>query len=452
MEYFIYFVITISVLVFVHEFGHFAAAKLCRMRTDVFAIGFGKRLFGWNRVNGFTWGDLPKDFDQEGHTDYRLSLLPLGGYVKIVGMVDESFDTDFADKEPQPYEFRSKPTYQKLFVITAGVLMNFLLTVAIFWGMNFVNGKFVLDTTKVGYVSENSFAGEAGFKEGDEILSINDKPVKNWEDVYNNILLVSADKSAEIKVLRDNKETELKLDKEMLAKVEPSSRVINTGDVVAIVGQVVENSPAQDAGLKDDDEVLELKGIPVTSGNQLYDIMAKNKDEQVTFKIVRDGDTSTITSKLDMQGKLGVYFSSKYVGKTSTISYGFFGSLSQSFSDIGNVISLTYAMLRKVVSGDVEFGKVFGGPLKIAEMAGDTANMGIGYFLKFIASLSLSLALINIMPFPVLDGGHFVMILIEGIIRRELPIKIKIAIQNVGFIILMILMAFIIYSDAINIF
>ena len=137
MDYILYFILTIAILVFIHELGHFLAAKVCKMRTDVFAIGFGKRLFGWNKINGFTIGDLSKDLDLEGHTDYRISLLPLGGYVKISGMVDESFDTEFANTEPQPYEFRAKPTYQKLFVITAGVMMNLTLTLVIFSGINF---------------------------------------------------------------------------------------------------------------------------------------------------------------------------------------------------------------------------------------------------------------------------------------------------------------------------
>ncbi|MFI5237797.1 MAG: site-2 protease family protein, partial [Ignavibacteriales bacterium] len=124
MDYIIYFAITIGILVFIHELGHFLAAKLTGMRADVFAIGFGKRLFGYNKKTGFTFGELPKDFDGEGNTDYRLSLLPLGGYVKIAGMVDESFDTKFTASEPQPFEFRSKNFWQKSFVITAGVAMN----------------------------------------------------------------------------------------------------------------------------------------------------------------------------------------------------------------------------------------------------------------------------------------------------------------------------------------
>jgi len=141
MDYIIYFALTIGILVFIHELGHFAAAKLSGMRVDVFAIGFGRRLFGWNKKKGFTFGELEKDFDGGGDTDYRLSMLPLGGYVKIAGMVDESFDTKFANKEPQPYEFRAKPIWQKIFVITAGVFMNFMLAWIIFWGGQFLTGK-----------------------------------------------------------------------------------------------------------------------------------------------------------------------------------------------------------------------------------------------------------------------------------------------------------------------
>ncbi|MDP3832245.1 MAG: site-2 protease family protein, partial [Ignavibacteriaceae bacterium] len=147
MQEVIYFIITIGILVFVHEFGHFAAAKLSGMRVDAFAIGFGFRLLGYNKLTGFTFGELAKDFDGEGNTDYRLCLLPLGGYVKIAGMVDESMDTEFANKAPQPYEFRSKSTSKKVFVITAGVLMNLILSLLIFWGSNFFYGKSLTKST-----------------------------------------------------------------------------------------------------------------------------------------------------------------------------------------------------------------------------------------------------------------------------------------------------------------
>ncbi|MGE5804396.1 MAG: M50 family metallopeptidase, partial [Ignavibacteria bacterium] len=197
MDYVIYFAITIGILVFVHEFGHFAAAKLSGMRADVFAIGFGKRLFGWNKITGFTFGELPKDFNGEGNTDYRLSLLPLGGYVKIAGMVDESFDTEFANKEPEPWEFRSKPVHKKIFVITAGVLMNLLLALIIFWGANFFQGKQVIETTAIGYVEPNSTADSLGFKTGDKILSVNNKKVDNWNEFESEFLINSMGKDVE---------------------------------------------------------------------------------------------------------------------------------------------------------------------------------------------------------------------------------------------------------------
>ncbi|MFN3693846.1 MAG: M50 family metallopeptidase [Ignavibacterium sp.] len=204
MDYIIYFAITIGILVFIHEFGHFAAAKLSGMRADVFAIGFGKRLFGWNRKSGFSFGELPKDFDGEGHTDYRLCLLPLGGYVKIAGMVDESMDSEFADRPPQPWEFRAKPLLSKVFVITAGVIMNLLLAWLIFWGANFFQGKPFTETTTIAYVETNSLADSLGFKSGDKILSINGKEVNNWEDVRNEIFINTLGEDLNISLLRNN--------------------------------------------------------------------------------------------------------------------------------------------------------------------------------------------------------------------------------------------------------
>jgi regulator of sigma E protease len=177
MDYIIYFAITIGILVFVHELGHFLAAKISGMRAEVFAIGYGRRLLGYNKINGFSFGPLPKDWDGQGHTDYRISMIPLGGYVKISGMIDESFDTEFAKSEPKPYEFRAKSTIKKMFVISAGVMMNLTLTVLILWGINYFQGKQIIDSTEVGFIQEESIADQAGFETGDIILSINGKQI-----------------------------------------------------------------------------------------------------------------------------------------------------------------------------------------------------------------------------------------------------------------------------------
>ena len=268
MDYIIYFVITIAILVFIHEFGHFAAAKLCKMRADVFAIGFGKRLFGWNKINGFTFGDLPKDFDTEGNTDYRLCLIPLGGYVKIAGMVDESFDTEFANEEPKPYEFRAKPTYQKLFVITAGVMMNLTLTVAIFWGINFFQGKQVMDTTTIGEIASGGKAAMIGFETNDKILSINNEPVNNWDEVLNNIFVDDINENKIVTVERNNEQLSVTIPAEQIKSATEEIPFLQPGDTKPVITDVMKNSPAEDAGVKQYDLFLSLNSIPLNTSEK----------------------------------------------------------------------------------------------------------------------------------------------------------------------------------------
>ncbi len=450
MDYIFYFVITIGILVFIHEFGHFAAAKLCKMQTDVFAIGFGKRLFGWNRVNGFTFGELPENFDQEGHTDYRLCLLPLGGYVKIAGMIDESFDTEFVDKEPQPHEFRAKPTYQKLFVITAGVLMNLLLTVVIFWGANFFQGKQIILTTQIGLIEENSKAAEAGFLTGDKILKVNGKEVNNWDELTRFMFIENVGKPVEVTVLRNGEQVSFTVDEKYISGTSPDKMMLPYGNTQPLIADVLKSSPAKEAGIEPGDLVISIADKKVNWSKDVVELISSNKERDIPIVMLRGQDTVRTMVNPGIQGKIGISIIDMYTGPTSKVEYGLIASLGKSFSDIGKYTVLTFSMFKNVIVGDVEFGQVFGGPVKIAQFAAKSADTGILSFLYFLAMLSLSLAIINILPFPVLDGGHFVIILIEGIIKRELPIKVKIAIQNVGFVILLMLMAFIIYSDIIN--
>ena len=446
MDYVIYFVITIGILVFVHEFGHFAAAKLTGMRADVFSIGFGKRLFGWNKISGFTFGDLPKDFDGHGNTDYRLCLLPLGGYVKIAGMVDESFDTEFADKEPQPYEFRAKPTWKKIVVISAGVFMNLLLALLIFWGKNYFMQKVILDTTTIGYVKTNSLADSLGFQPDDKILAINNKSVNNWEDVLNNIYVNTIGENLDIKIKRNEQNEDIIVPRKKIP--DGSNAVFISPKTHPKIGEVFPGSPANKAGIKTNDIFLKLNGIKLNSGRQAVEIISSNKETPIPVVLLRGNDTLQLAVTPGKDAKIGVA-----IGETGPFiykSYGFFASFYYGWKDIVNVTDLTFSTFAKVFKGKVEFGKVFGGPIKIAQVATTSAELGISSFLIFLAVLSLSLAIINIMPFPVLDGGHLIIILVEGAMRREIPIKVKIAIQNTGFVILLLLMAFIIYNDIIN--
>lgn len=451
MDYVFYFAVTIGILVFVHELGHFLAAKICGMRADVFAIGFGKRLMGWNKISGFSFGNLPKDFDGEGHTDYRLSMLPLGGYVKIAGMVDESFSTDFADKEPKPYEFRAKPTYQKLFVITAGVMMNLTLAVLIFWGINFYQGKLVRETTTIGFVAEESVASEAGFQTGDEVISVNGKEVSNWEEVLNGIFIDNIGNEVNVKVIRNGNEETVSLPSKLIADQSQQGIFLTSAFVKPVITNVLENSPALDAGIEPGDIFLELNGIELNSRFEATEIISSNKEVEIPLVILRGDDTVFTAVTPGFEGMIGVAIADgAYLGPYNYQTYGFFESFAQSITNIGQYTVLTFQLFRNVIFGDIQFNQVFGGPVKIAKFAAESADTGIVSFLFFLAMLSLSLAIINILPFPVLDGGHMVIIIIEGIIRKELPVKIKEGIQFAGLVMILMLMAFVIYSDLIS--
>ncbi len=450
MDYVIYFAITIGILVFVHEFGHFAAAKLSGMRADIFAIGFGKRLFGWNKINGFSFGELPKDFDGQGHTDYRLCLLPLGGYVKIAGMIDESFDADFADNEPKPYEFRSKSAWKKTFVITAGVLMNLLLALMIFWGKNFFQGEQIITTTKIGYVQPHTIIDSLGFKPGDKILSINNKPVENWSDIRNDIFINTLGQDVQVEVKRNGKLSEITIPRKNIPDNESKSLFLIPAGFQPEVGSVLNNSPAEKAGLKKGDLFLAIDDTTIYSMQQTIQIISSHKNEAIPFKLLRGKDTVQVAATPGADGKIGVELAQNSNAPIEFKSYGFFASFYYGWKDIARVTDLTFSMLGKVFEGKIAFGKAFGGPIKIAEFATQQANSGLPSFLVFLGLLSLSLAILNIMPFPVLDGGHLVIIIIEAVMKREIPVKVKYAIQQTGFVLLLLLMAFIIYNDLIS--
>ena len=450
MDYIIYFAITIGILVFIHEFGHFAAAKLTGMRVDVFAIGFGKRLFGYNKKSGFSFGELPKDFDGQGHTDYRLSLLPLGGYVKIAGMVDESGDVSFAEKEPQPYEFRAKPVWAKIFVITAGVFMNLMLAWLIFWGANFFQGKPITPTTTLAYVEDGSPASLAGFVTGDKILSVNGKKLSNWEDLRAEILINTLGENINVKVLRAGVEQNLLVERKLIPDDETQAMFLVPEGVKPAIGEVVKDSPAEKAGIKTGDILLSLNGVSLYSAKQTTEIISANPKKELQLVVQRDKEEVNISVTPGEDAKIGVAIGPVFMGESQMRTYGAFESVYYGWKDIEKMTALTFSMIGKVFTGDVEFKKAFGGPIKIAQIAAKSADSGMANFLYFLALLSLSLAILNIMPFPVLDGGHLVMIIVEAVIKREIPIKIKMAIQNTGLVLLLLLMAFIIYNDIIS--
>lgn len=445
-----YFIITIAILVLVHEFGHFIAAKLSGMRVDAFAIGFGQRLFGYNKKTGFSFGSLQKDVNLEGNTDYRVCLLPLGGYVKVAGMIDESFDKEFLLHEPKPWEFRSKSTGKKLFVLSAGVLMNVLLAFMIFWGINYTKPFQHLKTTTIGYVPSKSTLEFAGLQTNDKIISIDGNYVKYWDEILNYIYVKLIGEEFTISVERNNKILDLKLQSKLLQADKKSGLLLFPRETKVFVADVNPNTPALNAGLKKNDTILYVNQQEIISSLQLIDIISSNAEEELEFVVKRGADTLRLMVIPNKDGKIGILSGISIYAPVETEKFNFVQAGIKAVDDCYQNVILFFTIVYKVITGKVEFANAFGGPIKIAKMAAQTANVNLLSFINFIALLSLSLAIINILPFPVLDGGHIIIVMLEGILRREISPKVKIVIQNIGFIILLLFMAFVIYSDIMN--
>lgn len=344
-------VFVLGVLVFIHEAGHFLAAKLFGIRVDQFSMGYPPRMVG----------------KKIGDTDYCLSWIPFGGYVKIAGMVDESLDEKQLEGPPKPWEFRSRSWFQKSTVVTAGPIMNIVFALIFFIVLSLVSGEY-LNEPVVGKILPGKPAEAAGLVAGDRIVQVNETEIQTWaeltEMIYN-----SPGIPMQVHVYRDN---EL-----MTIDITPEEHVIKTSE-----------DSEQKVGLLGIERAVQKVSLPqavVNGANATYGI-----------------------SKLILES------------------------------------------LWKLISGQ-ESVKSLGGPVIIAKMAGESARNGFASLLSFTALLSINLALLNLLPLPVLDGGHFVMISLEAVVRKTIPTNVKLIIQQVGMVLILGLMFFVIYNDIVRV-
>ncbi len=444
-----YFIITIGVLVLVHEFGHFLAAISCGMRAEVFAFGMGNRLCGWNKKTKFTFGKLPRDLDLEGDTDYRIAMFPIGGYVKILGMIDESMDTEFLKQEPQPWEFRSKPKWQRAIVLSAGVLMNLLLAVLIFWGIIYHQGKTIRPVTEIGYVVKESPANLAGLQKGDKILSINNQTITNWDEIELSIYTESVTKDLAIEIQRGEQRMTLPLHRSDVPDISEERFGILPSGLTVYVESVEQGKPAEKIGMQPGDTILAVNGIAVGMGS-LQDEIHANAGKEVLLTWMRGTEKMDARVTPNAEGFIGIGLGTVYNGPTDHKKYSFFSALPAGIMELKTTSVLFLSNIYQLIVGKASLSKSVGGPVKIAQMAKRSADSGIINFFGFIALLSISLALLNILPFPALDGGHLVFLAYEAVFRREVPAKVKIVIQQTGFILLLVLLAFVLYNDVIN--
>lgn len=429
LETVFYLIITLGVLVFVHEFGHFIAAKIFRMRVDRFSIGFPPRAFG----------------KQIGETDYCVSWIPIGGYVKIAGMIDESLDTEHLESEPSPWEFRAKPIWQRIIVICAGVVMNIVLAIAIFWGINYHQGRVVRETTEIGYVQEETPAAAAGIRAGDRVVRINGRPVTNWDQILSDVYVEFAGSDIRMTVLRNGHETELEIPQ---LGTRPFGIVPSQTKVV--ISSVAPGDPADRLGLRAGDVITSLAGIPIRYDEKVREIVRSHAGRTLEAEWMR-GDSLMKGSLVPTgDGKIGIYYGPTYTGPVTRLQYSLLEALPQGVKDVVSASGLFLQQIGQIITGKSSFSQSVGGPIRIAQIATQTAELGLVTYLGFIALLSVSLAILNILPFPALDGGHLAFLMYEGVFRREIPVRIKLGLQKAGMILLLAFMAVVVFNDILH--
>jgi regulator of sigma E protease len=423
-------ILSLSILVVLHEFGHFMFARLFKTRVEKFYLFFDP------------WFSLFKV--QKGETEYGVGWLPLGGYVKISGMIDESMDKEAMKQPPKPYEFRAKPAWQRLLIMLGGVMMNFLFAMIIYIGVLYAWGEEYLPTENVKYgIVVNEVGKEIGFQDGDKILSVDNKQVENFMKVVPTIVL---DDAHSVQVMRDGQKVDVEISDADLALLLKSKSVMapRIPFRLEVVGFAKE-SPAKVAGLQEGDEITGIKGENIEYYNQWTDATKTNAGEEIVLTVQRDGQHKEIPVTLNEEGMLGIRvnnFADEYFD-LATVDYGFVESIP---AGIDRGVQTTKDYLK-------QFKLFFRPETKAYESLGGFATIGNIFpsqwdwfsFWNMTAFISIILAIMNLLPIPALDGGHVMFLFFEMVTGRKPGEKFLEYAQITGMI---LLLALVLYANA----
>ncbi|MCS6966430.1 MAG: RIP metalloprotease RseP [Candidatus Kapabacteria bacterium] len=450
MQEFLHLVAVIAIIVTVHELGHFLAARAMGIRVDVFSIGMGPRLLGYMRGRGWRLGPLPPGWLGQGATDYRLSLLPVGGYVRIAGMVEEN--PEESEQPPQPWEFRAKKPWQKAIVLSAGVVMNGLTAIILFTGLTMVQGGEEWHSTTVAYVAPESLGEKIGLRSGDRIVAVDGAPVRTWNQLLERLLSPSFPKDARLIELErpaGGERLQLRIPKTEMLRLLVSERSLDIAPAPSRVTLVAVDAlrPAGRAGLQAGDTLLAFNEEVIQTTNQFVRRVQESRGRNFLLTWKRGGDTLRAHLQPDVDGKIGVQIATNYVGPREPVAYSLPEALGIGVSSSVRVVVGFFYAVGAILQGKLSVRESIGGPIQIARMATEQARVGLEAFLVFVAQLSVMLALINILPFPALDGGHLVIVGLEALLRRELPTRFKLAVQQIGVALLAMLLLFVLWND-----
>jgi len=423
----------LSILVILHEFGHFIAARMFGIKVEKFYLFFD------------AWGISLFKFNYKG-VEYGVGWLPLGGYVKIAGMIDESMDTAQMAGPPQPWEFRSKPAWQRLIVMLGGITVNIILGIAIFWVITLKYGENYTPNDKLLYgIAPGKIGRDIGLKPGDKIVSINGKHVKYFEELTSSKVLLS---NGVLGVVRDNKDLNITVPSSILNELSDYgiSEFVRPRVKFAI-DSIVPNTGAQKVGLAKGDSLLAINGQAITFYDQVQPTLQNFKNKQVQLTIKHNNAVKQVSAQISKDGTLG--FFPKADLPEEHLTYSFFGSLPVGASMAWGTFTDNAKGLGKIITGQVKASKAISSPIGIAAKFGTHFNWL--RFWSLVGLLSMVLAFMNLLPIPALDGGHAIFLLIEMVKGKPLSDKFLEKAQIVGFVLLIGLMVFAFGNDIMKI-
>lgn len=424
-------ILGLSILVILHELGHFLAARAFGIKVEKFYLFFD------------AWNVSLVKFNYKG-VEYGIGWLPLGGYVKIAGMIDESMDSEQMSGPPQSWEFRSKPAWQRLIVMLSGIFVNVVLGIFIFWMLTVKYGESYTPVSSIKYgIAPGTIGRKIGLLPGDNITEVNGKPLLRFDELRSSKVLMN---NAKLTVQRGEKTLIIPIPTTILNDLSDSGidEFINVRTKFN-VDTVVPQSNAFKAGLFKGDSIIAVNKQPIQFFDQYQYQIVKYKNTQTNISIKRNGVVQDLNVQVDKEAKIGFAIGNSDSLTEKKDTYTFFGSLPVGASRAWTSLADNAKGLGKVFKGEVKANKAFAGPVQIATMFG--AHINWPKFWGLVGLLSMALALMNLLPIPVLDGGHAMFLIIEMIKGKPLSDKFMEKAQIVGFVILISLMVFVYGND-----
>ncbi|MFN4811500.1 MAG: RIP metalloprotease RseP [Bacteroidia bacterium] len=428
-------ILSLSILIILHELGHFIPARLFKTKVEKFYLFFDWKFSLWKT--------------KKGETEYGIGWIPLGGYVKIAGMIDESMDKEQMKLPPQPWEFRSKPAWQRLIIMIGGVTVNVILAIIIYIGILFYYGEEILPTANLTYgVSCDSLALEMGLRNGDKILSVDGKEVDNFKKVSMEIIMNEA---RTVQVMRDGKTENIVVPAGFIAKLVKQPNDFIQPRFPFVIEDFGEVSPAKAAGIMKGDQLIGINDLSITYFDEFRAEIQKRKNESVEIKVMRNKQEMSIPVKVNEQGFIGVVPKSfDQFLKIEEKKYSFFEAIPAGASKAFTTVSDYLGQFKLIFNSEVQGYKHLGGFITFGKVFAPEWDWM--RFWNLTAFFSVALAVMNLLPIPALDGGHVLFLLIEMITGKKLPEKFLEYAQTAGMILLLSLLLYANGNDIFRLF